>query len=349
MALDPKSEGHLFQIEAGTAGRLKGHEFEKNVTEELNKIDFMSGNTIIESVDANIYQGNPAHALVSHISQDKGKQINRLNAYWLGGLATAGTGANILNENGEKITGSKSDILMDVEYEDGDKERIGISAKACSNNAQLALTTVSAFCGMLKENGMHISENAEIGLKMFCGEVGYRPIDGYVPKHMTKDLRDRKARPDRWFWEELSEQVKQEWKEFFAENQLKITMMLLQCAKTYKTDSYKPTYIIHECEKHDDINNCKVAVMSVEEFATYSQLFDSFGVKEKRISKGSYKEIDLAIHEYPYFGFIQFQPIGNQQNFSELQFNLKSKYYNKFRELLDKKKDEVIEYDDLDL
>ncbi len=29
MALDPKNEGHLFQIEAGTAGRLKGHEFEK--------------------------------------------------------------------------------------------------------------------------------------------------------------------------------------------------------------------------------------------------------------------------------------------------------------------------------
>lgn len=143
-----------------------------------------------------------------------------------------------MNENGEKITGSKSDILMDVEYEDGTKERIGISAKACSNNAQLALTTVSAFCEMLKENGMHISENAEIGLKMFCGEDGYRP-----------------------------------------------------------KDSYKPTYIIHE---------------------------------------------------YPYFGFIQFQPIGNQQNFSELQFNLKSKYYNKFKELLDKEKDEVREYDDFD-
>lgn len=29
MALDPKSEGHLFQIEAGTEGRLKGHKFEE--------------------------------------------------------------------------------------------------------------------------------------------------------------------------------------------------------------------------------------------------------------------------------------------------------------------------------
>lgn len=35
----------------------------------------------------------------------------------------------------------------------------------------------------------------------------------------------------------------------FTENQLKITIMLLQCARTYKTDNYKPTYILHECEK----------------------------------------------------------------------------------------------------
>lgn len=336
MALKPKSEGHLFQIKAGTEGRLQGHKFEEIVTEELNDIDFMLGDTFIECVNPNVYHGNPADALVSHISKDKGKQINRLNAYWLGGLATAGVGADILNENGEKITGSKSDILIDVEYDDGTNEKIGISAKACSNNAQMALTTVSVFCGMLRENGIDVSEDAEVGLKMFCGEVGYRPIDGYTPQDMSNVPSDRKARPDRWFWEELSNQVKQEWEKIFTENQLKITIMLLQCAKNYKTDSYKPTYILHECEKHRDIDDCKVAVMSVEEFAIYSQLFDSFGIKEKRISKGSYKGIDMAIHQYPHFGFIQFQPIGNQQNFSELQFNLKSKYYNKFKALLNK-------------
>lgn len=336
MALDPKSEGHLFQIEAGTEGRLQGHKFEEVVTEELNDIDFMSGNIFIECVKPNVYHGNPADALVSHISRNKGKQINRLKAYWLGGLATAGAGADILNENGEKITGSKSDILIDVEYDDGTNERIGVSAKACSNNAQMALTTVSVFCGMLRESGIDVSGDAEIGLKMFCGEAGYRPIDGYTPKDMSNVPPNRKARPDRWFWEEMSNQVKQEWERIFTENQLKITMMLLQCARTYKTDSYKPTYILHECEKHSDIDDCKVAVMSVEEFATYSQLFDSFGIKGKRISKGSYKGIDMAIHQYPHFGFIQFQPIGNQQNFSELQFNLKSKYYNKFKALLNK-------------
>ena len=170
MALDPKNKGHLFQIEAGTEGRLQGHKFEEVVTEELNKIDFMSGNTVIECIKPNVYHGNPANALVSHISQDKGKQIDRLNAYWLGGLATARAGDNILNENGEKITGSKSDILMDVEYEDGTNEKIGVSAKACSNNAQMALTTVSVFCGMLRENGIDVSDDAEIGLKCFAGK-----------------------------------------------------------------------------------------------------------------------------------------------------------------------------------
>ena len=94
------------------------------------------------------------------IAKDKGKQINRLKAYWLGGLATAGAGADILNENGEKITGSKSDILIDVEYDDGTNEKIGVSAKACSNNAQMALTTVSVFCDMLRESGIDVSEDA---------------------------------------------------------------------------------------------------------------------------------------------------------------------------------------------
>ena len=96
MALDPKNKGHLFQIEAGTEGRLQGHKFEEVVTEELNKIDFMSGNTVIECIKPNVYHGNPANALVSHISQDKGKQIDRLNAYWLGGLATARAGDIII-------------------------------------------------------------------------------------------------------------------------------------------------------------------------------------------------------------------------------------------------------------
>lgn len=331
MTLEPIDKQHLSQIEAGTKGRLHGHKFEEIVTNELNKIDFYYNNIVIEYIKPNIYRGNPANALVSYISQDKGKQIRRLQAHWLGGLATSRSGANILNERGEKIQGSKSDILIEVEYTDGINEEIGISVKASSNNAQIALTTVSAFCEMLRENGIYVSKDAEIGLKMFCGEIGYRPKD-------TSNVScNRKARPERWYWEELSDSVKKEWKRILSDNQVKITMLLLQCARTYKTDSYRPTYILHECESHIDIDDCKVVVISVKELAEYSQLFDSFGVKEQTVRKGSYKGIDLAKHQYPHFGFIQFQPIGNRQNFSELQFNLKAKYYNMFQKLIDKK------------
>lgn len=77
--------------------------------------------------------------------------------------------------------------------------------------------------------------------------------------------------------------------------------------------------------------------MSMEEFAEYSRLFDSFGIKKQSIRKGRYKGIDLAIHQYPHFGFIQFQPIGNKQNFSELQFNIKANYYKTFTKLREKK------------
>lgn len=333
MALEPINEGHLFQIEAGAEGRLNGHKFEEIVTNELNNIDLMCNETVLECIRPNIYYGNPAKALIVHISKDKEKVIDKFRAYWLGGLATSGKGAELLNEDGVRLKASKSDILLDINYNDGTNEKIGISVKSCSNNAQMALTTVSVFCEMLRENGICVSKDAEIGLKMFCGEENYRPKDGYTPSDISNIPCDRMARPERWYWEELSDSVKQEWANILTVNQIKITMMLLQCARNYKTDSYKPAYILHECERHIDIDECKVAVMSVEELAMYSKNFDSFGVKSQPVRKGSYKGIDLAIHQYPYFGFVQFQPIGNKQNFSELQFNLKSKYYNKFEEL----------------
>ncbi len=337
MALKPESAGHLCQIEAGTKGRLKGHKFEEIVTNELNQMDYTADNLLIECNKPNIYRGNPAIALIKHISKDKGKRICGAKAYWLGGLATAGAGAVILNENREKITGSKSDILINVGYSDGRNEKIGVSVKACSNNAQLALTTASAFCEMLRDSGIYVSEDAETGLKMFCGESGYRPMDGYTPEDTKNIPCERMARPERWYWEELSDAVKKEWETILTVQQIKITMMLLQCARNYKTDSYKPDYILHECRHHAEIDDCEAAVMSVKELAKYSQLFDAFGVKEQVIRKGRYKGIDNAVHQYPHFGFIQFQPIGNRQNFSELQFNLKAKYYNTFQKLLEKR------------
>ena len=75
--------------------------------------------------------------------------------------------------------------------------------------------------------------------------------------------------------------------------------------------------------------------MTMDEFAEYSRLYDTFGLKGKKVSKGKYKGIDLVERMYPHFGFLQFQPIGNKQNFSELQFNLKSNYYKTFKKLKD--------------
>lgn len=333
MALIAENEQHGHQIEAGTKGRLKGHKFEEVVSEELNSLDISQVDCLVKLTDVNIYQGNPAAALVEHITVDRKKQIERLKAYWLGGLATAGQGAELKNDDGEIITGSKSDIVMDVIYKDGEKETIGVSVKSCKNNAQVALTTSGAFCDMLRSNGISVSDDAEIGMKMFCGEVGYRPSDKYIPDDKTNIPSSRKARPERWYWEELPTKVQEEWKRLLTTYQDKITTLILQKANAYKTDKFSPSVILHECKQHEDINNCQVAVMTMDEFTEYSRLYDTFGLKGKKVLKGKYKGIDLKEHMYPHFGFLQFQPIGNKQNFSELQFNLKSNYYKTFKNL----------------
>ena len=335
MALQARDEIHANQISAGTQGRIKGHQFEAEVTKELNELDLSQIDYLVSMTKANIYEGNPAAALIEHISKDKNKQISRLKAYWLGGLATAGEGAELKNDAGEVITGSKSDVVMDLEYSDGEKDCVGVSVKSCKNNAQLALTTSNAFCEMLRSNDIEVSNEAEVGLKMFCGENGYSPKDGYEPSDKTNIPNPRNARPERWYWEELATPIQKEWASLLSTYQDEITILLLQKANAYKTDKFKPTYILHECVPHTDIQNCHMAVLSMNEFAAYSRKFDSFGLKSKRVSKGRYKGIDLAEHQYPHFGFIQFQPIGNKQNFSELQFNLKSNYYNKFENLKD--------------
>lgn len=338
MALRAENKQHGKQIEAGRRGRLQGHHFEEELTDELNRLDLESIDSCISLNSSNVYKGNPAAALIEHISMDKEKKIDRLKAYWLGGLATSGEGDEIKNEAGEIITGSKSDVVIDVTYSDGKKESIGISVKSCSNNAQVALTTTTKFCDMLRSNGIDVSAEAEVGMKMFCGENGYSPQDGYMPEDDSNIPIPRYARPERWYWEELSTSAQEEWEKIFTTYQDLITILILQQARAYKTDSFKPMYIVHECSTHNNILDCEVAIMSMNEIAEYSRWYDSFGIKQQPIYKGRYKGIDLAIHKYPHFGFIQFQPIGNKQNFSELQFNLKAKYYKLFDEL--KKKNE---------
>ena len=69
---------------------------------------------------------------------------------------------------------------------------IGVSVKACKNNAQVDLTTSSAFCDMLRANGIPVTADAETGLKMFCGDPGYNPADGFQPKDSSNIPSNKK-------------------------------------------------------------------------------------------------------------------------------------------------------------
>ena len=336
MALKAKNEKHANQINAGVKGRLKGHSFENDVAEEINRIQNYSTLKFQNTDNPHIFFGNPADILISYVVANRNATISSCKAHWLGGLATANIGEHIVNSRGEIVTGSKSDILLDLNHDNELLERIGVSVKSCKNNAQLALMTAASFCNMLRDYGIPVSVDAEIGLKMFCGVDEYSPKSGYIPKDTSNIPKNRTARPERWFWEELPSPVQREWAEIFNLNQIEITKMLLQKANAYKTDDYPPMFVLHECNKHASMNECTIAVFSIDELAVYSKAYDGFGIKKQAIKKGKYKGIDLAIHHYPHFGFIQFQPIGNKQNFSELQFNLKSQYYKKIP-LLNKK------------
>lgn len=334
MALKAKDVKHENQIYAGTKGRLKGHQFERDVVEAINSLKNISSLKFINTNNPHVFYGNPACILIKYIENNKNRVVSNCYAYWLGGLATANMGERIVNSKGEIVTGSKSDILLDLTYDNKEFERIGVSVKSCKNNAQLALMTAGSFCNMLRISGISVSADAEIGLRMFCGDDGYSPQSGYLPEDTSNIPSDRTARPDRWFWEEIPSLAQIEWENVLSSNQIEITKMLLQKANAYKTDDYPPMFVLHECNKHESMNKCTVAVFSTDELTTYSKKYDGFGIKERRITKGKYKNIDLAKHQYPHFGFVQFQPIGNAQNFSELQFNLKSKYYKKIPNLI---------------
>lgn len=329
MALKAINKRHAKQITAGTEGRLKGHEFENAVAHEINRLHDITVTSFSKTDNPHIFCGNPATILINYIGNHRNATILQCKAHWLGGLATAHQGENIINSRGDIITGSKSDILLELTFSNEKIEMVGVSIKSCKNNAQLALMTATSFCNMLRSYGISVSGDAEIGLKMFCGDEGYSPQSGYMPNDMSNIPINRTARPERWFWEELPTSAQKEWENILNTHQIQITKLLLQKAITYKTDDYPPMFVLHECNKHSSINNCTVAVFSIHELAMYSQKYDRFGIKEQSIKKGKYKDIDLAVHKYPHFGFIQFQPIGNKQNFSELQFNLKSKYYKK--------------------
>lgn len=330
MAQTPTSKAHSKQIKAGTTGRNKGHKFESLLAAEINKLN----GTVFSPTnnESHLLQGNPAYNLLQYISNNQNIVIESVQASWLGGLATSGLGDAITDESGNPITKSKSDVLIKIKTPNNTKT-IGISVKTCNKknptNDQMFFTTARAFCQLLINNGINVSVAATTGLSMFCGDVGYRPIDC-----MRKDeLRTRISDPNRYYWEETSQESRNAWRDIISTNQDKISLLLFQ--KAYKEDPFPPEYLLHQTVKYADFKDCETAIFSMNEIITLSKMHSGFILSEYFIRKGTYKN-DKNPHLAPRFGFIQFQRGGQKQHPTQLQFNLKSGYFYILKDYFDK-------------
>jgi len=329
MPLQPRDAVHEEQIKAGTTGRLKGHDFEKHLTQCLNSFNYTDD--LLRQYADHLVTGHPAIELVRYICQtEKIGKINEIKATWLGGIATFKEGYTPRDRSESLARKSKSDVVVQINYADGKVIRRGVSVKTCDKktptNDQLFLSTARAFCDLLRSNGIEFSKQAENGLRMFCGDMGFRPIDRYA----REELRERKSDPERFFWEELPKDGREELEKIFTDNQKSITTILLQ--RAYPGDPCPPDYLLHQRFKYSDINQCPLAIFKIEELVNFSCQFGSFSKREYTIRKGRYKN-DPNIHEAPRFGFIQFQRFGNVQNATQLQFNLKAGYFDTIPDL----------------
>lgn len=319
VADDPK---HKAQIEAGTTGRKKGHLFEKELAKAVSTTRLVAES--LAGPKSHLVRGHPAIELVSYIARTE--QLSgalTVKAWWVGGLAT-GSGGDILTDVGGRITEkSKSDVVLEIQDSEGCIRR-GVSVKTCSKktptNDQLYFTTAVAFCSLLRQNGISVSMSAETALRMFCGDVGYRPMDE------PSSIVDRQANPERWFWEELPRPGREKLEGIFSKHQRKITQILLQTA--YVSDPFPPEYLLHQTVAYSDINDCPLAIFKISELVDLSCKYSGFSTKPYRIHKGRYKN-DPAVHLAPRFGFVQFQRGGQKQHPTQLQFNLAAGYFNK--------------------
>lgn len=323
MALKPLNAIHKEQILAGIKGRNKGHKFEKILTDAINAIDF--SNFIPLTITNHINTGNPAHILISYIIQHYSNlEIINVKAFWLGGLATGNEGDQFNDSTGKPIKKSKSDILLQLETTTGTYIK-GISIKTCNKstptNAQMFFTTATAFCNLLRNNNINVSNDAQIGLQMFCGDIGFRPLDRLDSKLLNLRISDL----NRFYWEELPHKSIEDLENLFTTYQDEISKLLFQ--KAYKDEAFTPEFLLHQTVKYDNFDMCKVALFSIQEIVCLSRAHQGFHCSPYTINKGTYKH-DNSIHLAPRFGFIQFQRGGQKQHPTQLQFNLKAGYFN---------------------
>lgn len=321
MALIPKDEQHRLQILAGTLGRDRGHAFERELAVTISKTQWSEAD-FFDYRRQNRVVGNPAVEITKFVANTLDLQrIDHVRAYWLGGLATSGLGDMLQMPNGATISRSKTDVLMSLLSQGREFVR-GLTIKTCSTstptNDQLYFTTASAFAGLLRRSGIPFSDDAEVALKMFCGDKGYRPVDQVDVIHRLSD-------PERWFFEELPRKAREEVSATLGEYQRQVTRILLQLA--YPQDPIPPEFLMHITVKPIDIDRSDLALFTIDELVEFSSRFAGFHVREYVIRKGRFKG-DPAVHVAPRFGYIQFQRGGQKQHPTQLQFNLMAGYFN---------------------
>ncbi len=324
MALKARDKQHGVQIQAGIAGRLRGHSFESVLSNTINDCSKELCSPRVPR-EGHLFVGDPAEIIASYVLQHLGmKRADHLKAYWLGGLATSGKGDQVLGYSGEAVKRSKSDILLEITNQ-GRATRVGISVKTCNKpkptNAQLFCSTAVAFCELLRRNGIVVSNDFETGFRMFCGDEGFRPVD------MLKGaLKSRKSDPDRWFFEELPAASRSSIEDVFRSNQDQISRALLR--RGYEADPFPPEYVMHQMHSAAKPTHVPLAVFHVDELVRLSRQYAGFVLKPYLVRKGRFKG-DPNQHLAPRFGCIQFQRLGNKQNATQLQFNLEAGYFSK--------------------
>jgi hypothetical protein len=321
--LNPEDERHAAQIAAGVTGRKRGHDFEKTLAVRMNLLQHPFSPLEISN---HLFVGSPEVWLLSYICQRSNLEPPfDVKAFSTGGHATGEGGDAVWLEGGGLLRRAKSDLLLQITKADL-KVLYGVSVKTCSKsnptNAQLYCSTADAFCNLLISIGIEVSHAARIALKMFCGDIGFRPMD--LPVSSTT----KRANPERWFWEELPGDAQIEWASLLTAHQREITHMLL--SKGYKDDPFPSSFVLHQTRKFESWEKAEVAIFTVDELVEFSCSAGGFSTKPYSVRKGRFKDASV-IHQAPRFGFVQLQQFGNKQNATQLQFNLQAGYFYKLK------------------
>jgi hypothetical protein len=333
MALSARDAKHGAQIEAGIQGRKGGHSFEAALAEHISALKCPF--TAKPQAKGHLYHGDLAPNLVNVILNDLGlPQADEVAAFSVGALATQESGQKWLMVNGIEVRRCKSDVIVVLEA-GGKSITKGVSVKQCNNvsctNAQLFCTGARGFCDSLRTAGIDIGEEAVTALRMFCGEGGHRPLD-----LLPDAARGRASDPRRWFWEELPATGKAQLEELFTGRQDEITRFLLQ--KAYPGDQFVPEYLLHKTKKVKENSLIEAAIYPIDTLIKLSRAYKGFEKAMYRVKKGSHPDPVGVQHEAPRFGIVQFQRLGNQQNATELQFNLKAGYFYELAAMLNASK-----------